>query len=195
MIFGVINKYGNNVYKLSMCSWNAVNRQIETKGLLGTLKQTVSAVKKLDCILINSTVTKKDAFYFRKYADLIDCVKSVAIIVRKHFVMQYGSGTNLCGHCIEASETLQTILKLMGINSYTVEGWCEFDDEYYGSDRPYDPHTWLELAGKPGRQLYVDITADQFNPGMYAENKYPEIIIKMGLPHGMSYDEPVVYDD
>lgn len=197
MIFGVLNQGGHNTYKLDMCSWTNSSRQIGCQNFIGTKQQVLMTIKKLNCILINATVTKNNTFYFRQYRDSVACIKQVAETVREHFVRQYGSGTDLCGYCIEASETLQAILMFMGIHSKTVEGWCEFDDEYYGSDRPYDPHTWLEVPSnnKNGKPLYVDITADQFNPGMYRETKYPGVILNIGLPHGMCYNEPVIYDD
>ena len=84
----------------------------------------------------------------------------------------------------------------LGIQAKTVEGWCQFDDEHYGSDRPWDPHTWIEI---PDLNLYIDITADQFNYGMAKENEYGPVIVQQGLPHGMRYDEPTWaeygYDD
>ena len=38
--------------------------------------------------------------------------------------------------------------------------------------------------------IYIDVTADQFNYNMYKENEYPPILIHKGLPHGMCYEEP-----
>ena len=115
----------------------------------------------------------------------------VATSVRKLMEKVYGTGTDLCGQCIEATEIIASTLKYFGApNIKVVEGWCEFDDEYYGSDRPYDPHTWLEVD-----DVYIDVTADQFNPGMCKENEYPPIIIQKGLPHGMTYYEPEIYED
>lgn len=116
--------------------------------------------------------------------------------IRKVMEYNYGTGTDLCGECIEASEIIATALRFIGLkNCKTVEGWCEFDDEYYGSDRPYDPHTWVEIPLPNSKPIYIDITADQFNPGMFEGTKYPPVIICNGLPHGMSYTEPVIYED
>ena len=99
---------------------------------------------------------------------------------------KYGKGTDLCGRCIEASELIVANLKYWGCNDYnTVEGWCEFDDDSNCSDAPYDPHTWVEMGN-----IYIDVTADQFNYNMYKENEYPPILIHKGLPHGMCYEEP-----
>ena len=122
---------------------------------------------------------------------LHDRYLQVANAVRKLMEKVYGTGTDLCGQCIEATELIAATLKYFGLhNVRVVEGWCEYDDEYYGSDRPYDPHTWYE-----DDYVYIDVTADQFNPGMYRENEYPPIIIRKGLPHGMTYDEPEGYED
>ena len=117
--------------------------------------------------------------------------KKVAETVRKAFTEHIGTGTDLAGYCILASTLICEILKELGIKDVkTVEGWCSYDDEYYGSDRPYDEHTWVELG-----EWYIDVTADQFNPGMELDNEYTGIIVTKGLPHGMSYDEPEYYDD
>ena len=100
----------------------------------------------------------------------------------------YGTGTDLCGYCIEASELIVSLFRYFGYtNCKTVEGWCSFDDDSSCSDAPYDPHTWVEIENG---QFYIDITADQFNTCMYRENKYPPIIFRKGLPYGMCYEEP-----
>lgn len=101
-------------------------------------------------------------------------------------------GDDLVGACIEASEKIaKRIRSELGVEAVTVEGWCRYDDECYGSDRPWDPHTWVEV---PSLNLYIDVTADQFNYGMYSENDFPKVIVREGLPHGMCYDEPT-WDD
>lgn len=116
--------------------------------------------------------------------------------LREYLEAEVGTGTDLCGWCVEASELLVTLLGLAGIeNARTVEGWCRFDNDWYGSDRPYDPHTWVSVpAASLGLQetgnCYLDATADQFNPGMYPENEYPPYVIRLGLPHGICLDEP-----
>lgn len=118
-------------------------------------------------------------------------INRIANMVRKFMVDNYGTGTDLAGHCIEASEYIVTIAKFLGFkNARTVEGWCRWDADDYGSDRPYDPHTWAEICG-----IYVDVTADQFNCGMYKGNEYRGVILGKGLPHGMRYDEPQLIDD
>lgn len=161
--------------------------------IYGNSKKIIQAIYKCKPILINATIQSGDKIYFRKYKNSMSQVESVAKIVRKVFEDRIGTGTDLCGHCIRASELLLGIYVSLGYMGRTVEGWCEFDDEYYGSDRPYDEHTWLELFAN-NKKLYIDITADQFNPGMYKENEYPAITISMGLPHGMSYSEPVIWE-
>lgn len=106
--------------------------------------------------------------------------------IREYMEDKYGIGTDLAGQCIEASELIAYILNSFGIQAKTVEGWCLYDDMYYGSDVPYDAHTWVEANG-----FYIDVTADQFNPGMGKENEFPGVIFRRGLPYGMQYDEPV----
>lgn len=117
-------------------------------------------------------------------------LEKIAKIVRSLMEAMYGTGTDLCGHCIEASELICEALKTFGAsNAKTVEGWCCFDDESYGSDRPWDEHTWVEIG-----DIYVDVTADQFNPGMYKENEFEPIVIRKGLPYCMTREEPT-WDD
>lgn len=110
----------------------------------------------------------------------------IALEVRNEMIAQYGN--SLGGKCIEASDKIvEKIATTLGVEAMAVEGWCQFDDESYGSDRPWDEHTWVEV---PSLNLYIDITADQFNYGMDIENEFPEIIVRQGLPFGMRYDEP-----
>ena len=114
-------------------------------------------------------------------------VMDVLYTVRTLMERRYGVGTDLTGHCIEASDIIVDMLKVFGCKSVrAVEGWCHYDDEHYCSDRSYDPHTWVELNG-----YYLDVTADQFNFGMFKENEFPSVIFQKGLPHGMCYAEPV----
>ena len=113
----------------------------------------------------------------------IDICESIAKQARKIMVEKYGKGTFLCGHCIEASELIVKLLKKAGLNAQAIEGWCIYEDDSGCSDRCYDEHTWVECLG-----LYIDVTADQFNPCMY--NKLPEIIVSETKPDCMEYDEP-----
>lgn len=116
------------------------------------------------------------------YEPYIDIARSV----RKEMVEKYGEF--LGGKCIEASDRIvEKLSTVLGVEAVTVEGWCQYDDECYGSDRPWDEHTWVEV---PSLGLYIDVTADQFNYGMDVENEYPEILVREGLPHGMRYNEP-----
>ena len=113
-------------------------------------------------------------------------IESVAKNVRLEMEAKYGKGVKLAGRCIEASEILQKRLLQRGINSNTVEGWCIYEDKHYGSNRPYDAHTWVEIESCDNR-IYVDVTADQFQPGMF--HLINEIIIGE-KPEFMVYDEP-----
>lgn len=118
----------------------------------------------------------------------LNAIYEIAHNVRLDFENKYGTGTDLCGHCIEASELIsQRISNEIGIPAICKEGWCKFDDESYGSDHPWDPHTWVEV---PSLDLYIDVTADQFNFGMYQENEFQPIVIHIGPPQNMQYDEP-----
>lgn len=118
--------------------------------------------------------------------DTLQKIYSIASEVRQAICKKYNG--YVAGHCIEASDLIvQAITDQLGIPCNTVEGWCRYDDESYGSDRPWDEHTWVEI---PSMGLYVDVTADQFNYGMREKNEFPEIIIQKGLPYGMQYDEP-----
>lgn len=116
-------------------------------------------------------------------------IQTTADSVRKYMEINYGVDTDLCGHCIEASELIVAILGLYDIKARTVEGWCRYDDDYYGSDVPYDPHTWVEVDGGDGK-IYIDVAADQFNNGMWDGNEYPAVLVSRYLPHGMSYKKP-----
>lgn len=118
---------------------------------------------------------------------MMKTIEKVALKVREEIEKAYGSGTNLCGKCIEASERIVEELKKVSVEAVTVEGWCVYDDECYGSDHPWDEHTWVEV---PEMDLYIDVTADQFNYGMYSENEFPSVIVRVGLPTGMQYEEP-----
>ena len=117
-------------------------------------------------------------------------IQEIATQVRKEMVDKYGEGTDLAGHCIEASDRIVDLLTNSDIEAKTVEGWCIYDDDYYGSDRPYDEHTWVELNDG----TYIDVTADQFNDGMYTENELPKIIIG-NIPNCMVYNEPELDED
>lgn len=117
-------------------------------------------------------------------------VQKIAIQVRNEMVDKYGTDTDLSGHCIEASDRIVELLESQDIKSEAIEGWCMYDDEYYGSDRPYDEHTWVELSDG----TYIDVTADQFNVAMYEENKLGSIIIGK-MPDCMVYTEPKLDDE
>ena len=181
-------------YRVVMVRWIDKDNRAYREQYKCTRDQIVQAVRNNKIKILNATIQKDNRIYIRKYENKINYIKNIAIQLRRIFEATYGTGTDLCGYCIQASEMLAEIFTSMGLECYTVEGWCEFDDEYYGSDRPYDPHTWLEIRTNRRKPIYVDITADQFNPGIYAENEFSGVIINEGLPHGMSYSEPVIYE-
>ena len=186
-----------------------IAKQYSGSTLIGFIIDTFSYDNtKMECVLQRSQIGKR-AFYEyiqnncivpinftisstrltqTKFKDAKEMMESVVKTVRHYMEITYGTGTDLAGRCIEASEYIKKIFKYLGyIDVETVEGWCLFDSEDYGSDVPYDPHTWVEIdQGK----IYIDVTADQFNPGMFIENYYKPIIVNRGLPHGMMHNEP-----
>lgn len=100
--------------------------------------------------------------------DIPSVVRNVATTVRKELETQYRypeGSYGLCGTCIEASESIVRKLTEVAVKARTVEGWCLYDDESYGSDRCYDEHTWVEVDAGEG-VLFVDVTLDQFQPAM-----------------------------
>ena len=118
-------------------------------------------------------------------------IKTILYDVREKMESEYGTGTDLCGACIEASDLIVERLQEKGINSaHYVEGWCLYDDGSWCSDVPYDPHTWVEFV-YDGAKYYADVTADQFNYGMSEKNKFAPVILCVGLPHGMQVEEPI----
>lgn len=115
-------------------------------------------------------------------------IRQAAVIVRDWMVQHYGEGINLAGHCIEASDLLVQILKLVGYDkAETVEGIVTYDDDRY-ADSGYDSHVWVRVV-EEGRTLFVDVTGDQFNYGMDPENKIPGIVVAEKLPEGYSLVE------
>lgn len=120
---------------------------------------------------------------------LLESVRSILKFERKALECLYGVGTSLSGKCIEASENIKEMLKALGINAETVEGWCVYDNDDSCSDVPWDPHTWVEFDLN-GQRYYADITADQFNYSMGPETQFRSIILCVGLPYGMQYEEP-----
>jgi len=120
----------------------------------------------------------------------LDEIKMFLEIVRENFVSKHGE-ENLHGTCIEASEMISKELTKHGIKNKIVEGWCQYDDEHYGSDRPYDEHTWVEIVNQ-GKIIVLDVTLDQFQAGM--EEDIPPIYVG-DLPDFLVYDEPDMPDE
>lgn len=203
----MIPKQNISFYMVYKGNWTDTRQSMEKEYIVGKFKYSpkeytctikkakieaatvVKMLKSKECVFINAFFRDANGgqIVVRRIEKSTNTVVRVAKLVRNVLEAKYGTGTDLAGTCIEASETLAAIYRELGFKGVkTVEGWCMFDDDSCCSDRPYDEHTWVELSGK----IYVDITADQFNPGMYLENKFKPIIICEGLPHGMCYDEP-----
>lgn len=148
--------------------------------------ELINAIRAGAVILLNGKLSRDSRLLWNVPSGSKERLELVLNGVRSLMEAKYGKGTDLCGRCIEASELIVANLKYWGCNDCkTVEGWCEFDDDSNCSDAPYDPHTWVEMGN-----IYIDVTADQFNYNMYKENEYPPILIHKGLPHGMCYEEP-----
>ena len=76
-------------------------------------------------------------------------------------------------------------LDKLGIQSEVIEGYCIYDDDSSCTDRCYDEHTWVVVNG----DVYVDVTADQFNSCLYDCNKFPPVTIST-VPECMVIEEP-----
>lgn len=111
-------------------------------------------------------------------------IYDIAKSVRDELVHKYGDC--LCGKCVEASEIIAEKLTQAGIECEIIEGWCVYDEFMGCSDRPYDEHTWV-VATVCNKKLYIDVTADQFQP--YIDEEIPPIIIGH-QPTYMQIDEP-----
>ena len=110
-------------------------------------------------------------------------VKQAAKKARDYIVSKYGTETDLCGRCIEASEYLVDLLTDENIPAKAVEGYVIYDNDENCSDRAWDEHTWVELSDG----TVVDVTVEQFNPMMDID--YPPILIQKN-PHGYVYNKP-----
>jgi len=117
--------------------------------------------------------------------DEIERVIKIAEIIRRELEAKYGVEDNLCGRCIEASDKISELLTAENIEHDIVEGWCVYDDFSTCSDRPYDPHTWIELRDE--NKTYVDVTATQF--ATLIDEDIPKVIVGK-RPYYMQYHEP-----
>lgn len=162
------------------CGLQTIN--IDTRNML--LKLNNKEIMPINFVLWNNGVIA-----INKYDNAKHIIKETAIKMRKFLEVHYGTGTDLCGHCIEASEYLEKILRLYGLKDIKqVEGYCLWENEDYGSDRPYGEHTWLELGNG---KYYLDITADQFNQAFFGKEHFKPIEFRCGVPKEMMHTEPV----
>lgn len=113
-----------------------------------------------------------------------NAVLAIAQEVRSAIVLKYPQG--LHGACIEASDLIVAKLRAIGVEAANVEGWCLYDDEYYGSDRPYDEHTWVQ-ASIGEESIFIDVTLDQFQGGM---DDFIAPIVIGEVPTFLVLDEP-----
>ena len=131
---------------------------------------------------LNLILTKDKQIKSRQKTENRSIIKKIALYERNITLKKYSG--ELYGKCIETSDRIVKRLSTVGIKAYTFECWCVFDDENYGSDRPWGEHT-LVITDKG---LVVDVTADQFNCAM--EDKYKELEIGTKLPNKMTFYEP-----
>jgi hypothetical protein len=114
---------------------------------------------------------------------------SVVRNTRKEIEAKYGSGTDLRGKCIEASELLVKRLK-SDYKVETFEGWVQYGD--YGcevsTDTSYEAHTWVK-AVIGGEVFHIDVTGDQFNWGLDDEDQLDPAYIGL-LPLVMWEERP-----
>ena len=186
---------GETLYYIGIIEYIPKEYRYTMKNKVVNKNQLLEAItsKKLQVINIHITSDNKVYVVDLKSDGLEKFIKHILKECRAFFEATVGTGTDLCGSCIEASELIVALIKYHGYhNCKTVEGWCSYDDDSSCSDRPYDDHTWVEIENG---QYYIDITADQFNYAMYEENEYPAILFRKGLPHGMCYEEPEGWTD
>lgn len=116
----------------------------------------------------------------------MEIITSVAEDARAKFVPKVEEQA-APGICIDASDYIVERLSEKGIEAKAIEGWMTYEDEEYGTDRPYDEHTWVEVG-----ELMIDVTIDQFQGGCYT--KLPAIYI--GDKHEfLTYSEPELDED
>lgn len=141
---------------------------------------------------INFIVKSNNVITVIKYSDAKIGVEKIANSMRNFMEKNYGVETDLAGHCIEASEYLAKILGCFNIrNTKVVEGYCLWENEDYGSDRPYDEHTWLEIDSR----YYLDITADQFNVGFFDYGHFKPVEFRARRPDEMHISRPIEGED
>ena len=125
-------------------------------------------------------------------------VRMIANEVRKVLETKYGKN-NLHGKCIEASDMIIAKMNSQGLKGRIIEGWIKFDIEEYGSDRPYDEHTWVEWVNNPNNQFennyIIDVTLDQFQDALYDDISAIIIMMKDKILECYSLEEPKLDED
>lgn len=124
----------------------------------------------------------------------LDKALQVCNVVRRWMEDHYGKGVSLAGHCIEASELLVDLLHILDYNVETLPVYVTYDEDNYGQTG-YDEHMLVKLIALD-ISFYIDVTADQFNYGMFPEHHYAPITMSVNnLPYGMSVDTPVYEEE
>mgnify|MGYP005761674477 CR=1 FL=1 len=171
-------KYNESEYKVTGTLLNNVSTdkliKLKNDGVIELCNAVVSNDKISNII--------RDIRYPDNFWKAVDVILP---IIRKHILKLHN---DTAGNCIEAAEYIAFIFTKLGLKTITEEGYCLYDCEDYGSDHPYDEHTWAFIKEK---NIYLDVTLDQFNYGMYTENEYADIVVEMGLPHGIMREKPV----
>lgn len=192
-VYGVINKRIDGSYWLGMVGWDPLLKCINTKEVVGPNRVIREAVVSNNCIIVNCTIQSSGQIYKRRYKTESHKISSVAKVVRKELEKDaWGNGESMSNRDTEASRILSELYEYLGFRSRIVNGWCKYDETPANGTRPYSWHTWVEILLNGSKTIYIDITADQFNRYMSHGNKYQSLILTTwGLPHGMSYKEPV----
>lgn len=141
--------------------------------------------KNFDFVICNAKVDEHGNVKYVGFA-MEDVIFHVADMVRMYMTCNYGKDVALAGHDMEACALIQTALRLYGIDAQIVTGECMLDNILDDTGRNCAEHTWIEI-GEGDDVLFVDVTADQFNPYCFAAN-YQDVLIWHGLPHGMMHN-------
>lgn len=182
-------------YALTLLTWNQRMLQCEKREVLIARKNVYKTFSDTTKFITCNFSTSRDNKIISNSVKLtsrkdVNTALKVASSVRKLVSLEWGTGIALSGHCIEASEMIAYAINLIlhGEFARTVEGYCLYDDEEYGSDRPYSEHTWVQTSIH-GLE-YIDVTADQFNVAMYPEHQYKNIHYSSNLPYGIMVNQP-----
>lgn len=197
-VITIVNRYEGNgrretSFDIVWFSYNPITYSCDKHTARVGRTQLIEAVRSNKAFLINATLSKDNKVIGKVFLEPKDRVLSIVNAVRSAMEAYHGTETDLSGFCIDASETLCSNLLIHGFkDAKVVEGWCIYEDPSNCTDKPYGEHTWVEIEKHGRDNIYIDVTADQFN---YFGNEYNKVIIQRGLPDNMVYDEPTYLMD